>query len=70
MNINMMLLAQVTLLLAIFYLIPVLLVAFSKKVSGSRKIGWLILTLFLSWISYALMLIVAPRIEHEAQQAG
>ena len=67
MNINVAMLSQLTLVLTIFYLLPILLVMFSKQVSASRKLGWVILTVFLSWIGYALMLLLGPLLEEKAR---
>lgn len=48
-------------LAAIFlYMIPILWVLFSRKVSGVEKLGWVLAILFISWIAWIIFLIVAP----------
>ncbi|WP_119393279.1 hypothetical protein [Salinibius halmophilus] len=48
-------------LAAIFlYLIPILWVLFSRKVSGVEKLGWVLAILFISWVAWIIFLIVAP----------
>lgn len=48
-------------LAAIFlYLIPILWVLFSRKVSGIEKFGWILAILFISWVAWIIFLIVAP----------
>lgn len=42
------------------YMIPILWVLFSRKVSGVEKLGWVLAILFISWIAWIIFLIVAP----------
>jgi len=40
-------------------LLPPILVLISPRVGGSKKIGWFLIALFLSWLGYGLFLVLA-----------
>ncbi|HPG39382.1 MAG TPA: hypothetical protein PLP19_01050 [bacterium] len=46
-------------LLVIFF--PPILVLVSKRANGSKKYGWLLITLFLSWLGYLLFLLITNK---------
>mgnify|MGYP006965305773 CR=1 FL=1 len=51
-----------------FCLVPVFLTGFSTRVKGAEKAGWLILTLFRSWIGYAVFLIATEIMRGASQR--
>ena len=44
----------------VFWLLPMLIVAFSKKVSGKEKLAWLLAMVFVSWFAWVFYLLLAP----------
>ena len=49
-----------TLILCVFlvgYLLPVILTAASKKVTGIEKLSWVIVVLFSAWIGFLVFLV-------------
>ena len=50
----------IILLLLIFWLTPLIIILRSKKVSSNEKIAWLLATLFVSWVSFIIFLLLAP----------
>ena len=57
-----------TLLVFLIYFVPIILVAASPRTRGSKKFGWVLLAVFLSWIAYALFLIFTDKIETKASK--
>ncbi|WP_414829658.1 hypothetical protein [Alteromonas sp. H39] len=51
-----------------FCLVPVFLTGFSTRAKGAEKAGWLILTLFTSWIGYAVFLMVTQIMRGASQR--
>jgi multidrug transporter EmrE-like cation transporter len=49
-----------TLISILAYIIPVVVVAKSKRTSGNEKFLWLILVILFSWISFLAFLLAAP----------
>ncbi|MCB1735518.1 MAG: hypothetical protein H6981_06535 [Gammaproteobacteria bacterium] len=47
-------------LFTIGWLVPFFLILFTKKVRGSEKLLWAVLTLAGSWFTYGFYLLVAP----------
>lgn len=47
---------QLGIAVAILYPIPLILIAVSKQVSGTTKLGWFLVTVLLSWLAYLLFL--------------
>lgn len=48
------------LIILVFWLIPLVIIARSKKVSANEKLAWLLATIFVSWLSFILFLLLAP----------
>jgi len=46
----------IILVLSIF-LVPAVLVLNSRRTSGSKKLGWFLITIFLSWLGYGFFLV-------------
>jgi len=42
------------------WLIPIILVALSKKVSGGEKAAWILAIIFVSWLAWIFYLLLAP----------
>lgn len=61
-------LSAATLAIAAFiWLLPILLIASSKKTSGAEKLVWILLVLFFSWFMWILYVFVAPLEPREGQ---
>ena len=43
-----------------FWIIPVLFVAYSKKVSGKEKLAWILAITFISWFAWLFFVLLAP----------
>lgn len=50
----------VMIIIGFLYLIPILWILFSSKVSGGEKIAWLLLVVFVSWLAWIFFLLLAP----------
>ena len=48
-------------LIFLIYGVPIILIAVSPRTRGSKKFGWILLSLFLSWLAYALFLIFTSK---------
>ena len=44
----------------LFWIIPFVMVLFSKRVRGREKVGWLLSIVFISWFAGVLFLLLAP----------
>ena len=56
-------LPQLLLLLIVvglLWLLPVLIILFSRKTSGSEKIAWILAVFFISWFAWVFYLLLAP----------
>lgn len=51
----------VFLLLALFWLIPLLMIIKSKRTSGSTKALWVIAVLFISWLAWIVYFLMVPK---------
>lgn len=47
-------------LIVIVWIAPVVLILTAKKVTGRERTAWILATLFISWISWILFLLLAP----------
>lgn len=45
---------------SILWLIPLILIAKSSKVSGKEKLAWFIAVIFISWFSWLIFIFIAP----------
>lgn len=52
--------------IALWFVVPPLLVALSAKVHGGGKLGWALASLVFSWVGYAVFLVAATN-RHEAR---
>ena len=59
MNINIVLWGQ-SLAFAIFWFLPILLVAKNRNIKSDKKMLWIVAVVFLSWIAWILCTIFAP----------
>lgn len=48
------------LLAFLLWVLPVIFIAFSRRVEGSEKTAWLLGTLILGWLAYFLFILIAP----------
>lgn len=46
--------------IGILYLIPILWILFSSKVTGGEKLAWLLAVIFVSWVAWIFFLLLAP----------
>lgn len=54
----MNLLQLLGLLVSVSVLLPMSLIGFSSRVSGWAKAGWVVVTMLLSWLGFALFLLM------------
>lgn len=47
-------------IIALFWLVPIIHIASSSKVSGTEKLGWILAVVFVSWFAWIFFLIFAP----------
>lgn len=45
---------------AFIWILPLLIILFSSKTSGSEKLGWILAMLFISWLAFIFYLLLAP----------
>jgi hypothetical protein len=50
-------------IIGLCYLLPILIIASSRKTTGTEKILWLIAVLFISWFAWILYFLLAPVIK-------
>jgi hypothetical protein len=50
----------ILLLIVLFWFIPLFVILFSRKTSGSEKLGWILAMLFISWLAFIFYLLFAP----------
>lgn len=50
----------ILLVVALFWILPLLHIAISKRTQGSEKLGWLLAVIFISWFAWIFFLIFAP----------
>ena len=48
------------LILIILWLLPILIIATSKKTRGGEKIAWLLAVIFVSWFAWVFYMLIAP----------
>ncbi|SIS65481.1 PLDc N-terminal domain-containing protein [Belliella pelovolcani] len=46
--------------IAFIWFIPILIIIFSSKTSGSEKIAWILAVLFISWFAWIFYALLAP----------
>jgi hypothetical protein len=46
--------------IALCYLLPIIIIASSRKTTGAEKIAWLIAVLFVSWFAWIFYFLLAP----------
>lgn len=44
----------------VIWLIPIFFIAVSGKTSGSEKIAWILLVIFVSWFAWIFYMLLAP----------
>ncbi|BFM07603.1 hypothetical protein [Halioxenophilus aromaticivorans] len=47
-------------IIAVIWLIPLAIIALSSKTSGSEKIAWILLVIFVSWFAWVFYMLFAP----------
>lgn len=47
-------------MIVFFWLLPIIIIASSRKVSGREKLIWLLAVFFISWFAWIFFLILAP----------
>lgn len=45
---------------AVFWLIPVLVIACSSRTSGGEKAAWILAVIFISWFAWIFYFLLAP----------
>ena len=50
----------VLVIVGLFYLLPVLIILFSRKTSGTEKLAWVLAVIFISWFAWVFYLLLAP----------
>ena len=50
----------ILLVVAFFWILPLVHIAVSKRSQGGEKLGWLLAVLFISWLAWIFFLIFAP----------
>ncbi|HTN20689.1 MAG TPA: PLDc N-terminal domain-containing protein [Pelobium sp.] len=46
--------------IAFVWLLPIIIIASSRKTSGGEKLAWLLAVLFVSWFAWIFYLLLAP----------
>jgi hypothetical protein len=46
--------------IAFVWLLPIIMIASSRKTTGGEKIAWLLAVLFVSWFAWIFYLLLAP----------
>ena len=46
--------------IAFGWLLPIIIIASSRKTSGGEKLAWLLAVLFVSWFAWIFYLLLAP----------
>jgi hypothetical protein len=54
--------SEMILIFVVFFL-PIILIAISPRAEGKKKFLWILMSLILSWIAYALFMISTNKIE-------
>jgi hypothetical protein len=44
----------------LLYLLPILIILFSNKTSGTEKLAWVLAVIFISWFAWIFYLLLAP----------
>lgn len=42
------------------WVLPILIIAFSKKTTGAEKLAWILAVIFISWFAWIFYLLLAP----------
>lgn len=42
------------------WLLPILIILFSRKTSGGEKLAWILAVIFISWFAWIFYLLLAP----------
>jgi amino acid transporter len=42
------------------WVFPILVIAFSKKTTGSEKLAWILAVIFISWFAWIFYILLAP----------
>jgi K+ transporter len=48
------------LIVLILWLLPLLIILFSNKTSGTEKLAWVLAVIFISWFAWVFYLLLAP----------
>ncbi len=46
--------------IAFVWLLPIIMIASSRKTTGNEKIAWLLAVIFVSWFAWIFYLLLAP----------
>ncbi|WP_032095986.1 MULTISPECIES: PLDc N-terminal domain-containing protein [unclassified Alteromonas] len=47
-------------ILGVFWFVPLFVIGKSNKVGKNEKLAWILATLFVSWLSFIIYLLLAP----------
>ena len=47
-------------IVALFWLLPIIIIASSHKTTGSEKLAWILAVIFISWFAWIFYLLLAP----------
>lgn len=47
-------------IIGFFWLLPILIIANSRKSTGSEKLAWILAVIFISWFAWIFYLLLAP----------
>ncbi|OJF70357.1 hypothetical protein BK026_17120 [Alteromonas sp. V450] len=48
------------LILALFWVIPLIMIAKSDRTHGGEKVAWILAVIFISWFAWVFYLLLAP----------
>ena len=47
-------------IIGFFWLLPIFVIASSRKTTGSEKLAWILAVIFISWFAWIFYLLLAP----------
>jgi len=47
-------------IIGFFWLLPILIIIGSRKITGSEKLAWILAVIFISWFAWIFYLLLAP----------
>lgn len=54
-------------LIAVFWLAPIIMIGRSNKTSGGEKAAWILLVICVSWFAWVFYLLLAPLKDHSSR---